>query len=1020
MASVPAAGASTARAPIWSSTDTATADPVCDPPRIPDGLLYSGGMCFLPVADGNGFALKGYYNATTKGHQAGQLAWSIPLPQIVGLSQVVAVGGRTMIFATTYYGFLYGIVLYDLEDPSISGVVDVRRPFCAADLVLTPPVLQLYSRSNAEFQSAIDAVEGHLGDSLVYVSTADGCGDTTEGRVLAFYASNLSKRWTFNNAFAYDVGPAMAPCALDYATNSLFCGNDAPLNGATTLYAIPTIGSGEGSVLWSAPLGPILVAPRIGYGGLRLYAVSDSSTLQSSEMSALTLVGDGQGGPDVIWTEALSYFVTHDPWVDSRPEGFDWIFLVDSGGRLNDITDDGTFATIHRTSQPSWLDDIEPATSAPVFLPGPGFIEVGVADGELFECPLLGFESSGTCSAATQPPRSGPVSRLVPDPSADGLPLDGVLVSGDNGLGLGFVDAYGVPLDPLYASFDAELTLTMTGPANVDVGTDPIDTISVTNSGPNWATSPAVNLSFPEGILDVTPSQGSVNGTVVTLGALAPGAAATIVVTGDGGQAGAYLNSASVASSEVDFDTADNTASVQTTVGPLLDHLALSPSEASVAAGDPQTYVADGVDGFGNDLGDMTADTTFTISPDGSCAGPVCTPMAVGPHTVTGTDGTAVGTASLDATARAVALALSEATSGQYSDLAQLGATLTDAETGAPIDEQQLTFSLDGSSDVETTDREGVAAADIAIAQAAGSTTASVAFDGDQLYAPGSASEDFTIEQEDAELRPSGATIGTTAQQATLRSTVLDSAAQGYAGVNPEPGGTIGDITTLGVAFDVSFGGCTKGGRFLTTVLARVNDTGTVGDGIGTATAPFTPPLSGSYCVTLRPVAKGGGQNLYYTAPQVTQAFTASPTSPQVLTGQGTVLDQDAQVATFKVAGAFAGGLPTGSLAYRYPTTYQEQAVIVTVTSNYLTGLAFDSATDPITATLEGGATIRIRRVSDGQLLLLDRKATFSATATDTGGAGSDTLSLTVYDVNGLVFYLLPATSLQSGDVVVS
>ena len=83
--------------------------------------------------------------------------------------------------------------------------------------------------------------------------------------------------------------------------------------------------------------------------------------------------------------------------------------------------------------------------------------------------------------------------------------------------------------------------------------------------------------------------------------------------------------------------------------GRLLTHLALSPSSATVGAGQPQSYTAEGSDGFGNDMGDMTAFTSFTISPDGSCTGNVCTPAATGAHTVTGTAGLlpATGTASL-------------------------------------------------------------------------------------------------------------------------------------------------------------------------------------------------------------------------------------------------------------------------------------------------------------------------------------------------------------------------------------
>ncbi len=80
--------------------------------------------------------------------------------------------------------------------------------------------------------------------------------------------------------------------------------------------------------------------------------------------------------------------------------------------------------------------------------------------------------------------------------------------------------------------------------------------------------------------------------------------------------------------------------------GPL-DHLALSPSSVTIAAGGNQSYQAEGYDQWGNDLGDMTASTAFTLSPDGSCTANACTAVVAGPHTVTALDGTAAGSATL-------------------------------------------------------------------------------------------------------------------------------------------------------------------------------------------------------------------------------------------------------------------------------------------------------------------------------------------------------------------------------------
>ncbi len=78
-----------------------------------------------------------------------------------------------------------------------------------------------------------------------------------------------------------------------------------------------------------------------------------------------------------------------------------------------------------------------------------------------------------------------------------------------------------------------------------------------------------------------------------------------------------------------------------------VNHLVVSPPTTTVDAGVPQAYTATLYDQYGNSLGDVTASTTFSIAPDGSCSGASCSASVTGPHTVTATDGTASGTAVL-------------------------------------------------------------------------------------------------------------------------------------------------------------------------------------------------------------------------------------------------------------------------------------------------------------------------------------------------------------------------------------
>ncbi|MDP9341544.1 MAG: hypothetical protein M3Q23_05430 [Actinomycetota bacterium] len=77
------------------------------------------------------------------------------------------------------------------------------------------------------------------------------------------------------------------------------------------------------------------------------------------------------------------------------------------------------------------------------------------------------------------------------------------------------------------------------------------------------------------------------------------------------------------------------TATLHVNPGPL-DHLSLSPATTTIAPGGSQAYTSQGFDQFGNSLGDETANTTFSIAPDGSCNGATCSATAAGDHTVTG------------------------------------------------------------------------------------------------------------------------------------------------------------------------------------------------------------------------------------------------------------------------------------------------------------------------------------------------------------------------------------------------
>ena len=82
------------------------------------------------------------------------------------------------------------------------------------------------------------------------------------------------------------------------------------------------------------------------------------------------------------------------------------------------------------------------------------------------------------------------------------------------------------------------------------------------------------------------------------------------------------------------------TAQVYVSPGPF-DHITASPPSATITAGDAQTFSASAFDAFDNPLGDVTASTSFTIGPDGSCAGASCSATVAGAHVVTASYGDA-------------------------------------------------------------------------------------------------------------------------------------------------------------------------------------------------------------------------------------------------------------------------------------------------------------------------------------------------------------------------------------------
>ncbi len=142
------------------------------------------------------------------------------------------------------------------------------------------------------------------------------------------------------------------------------------------------------------------------------------------------------------------------------------------------------------------------------------------------------------------------------------------------------------------------------------------------------------------------------------------------------------------------------TAVPTATAGPLAS-IAISPSTASIAAGSTQTYAATGFDAYGNNLGDVTSNTTFSIggSPSATCSANACGSPVAFSYTVTGTDAGLTNTATLDVTAGPLASIFIDPWTASIT----AGSTQTYAATGFDANSNNLgdvtgstTFSIDG------------------------------------------------------------------------------------------------------------------------------------------------------------------------------------------------------------------------------------------------------------------------------------------------------------------------------------
>lgn len=134
-------------------------------------------------------------------------------------------------------------------------------------------------------------------------------------------------------------------------------------------------------------------------------------------------------------------------------------------------------------------------------------------------------------------------------------------------------------------------------------------------------------------------------------------------------------------------------------VGPL-SRLTITPESSSIAPGASQSYLVRGFDAFENSHGDITAATTFSITPNGSCTGATCTAATPGPHTVSASSGGKLASATLTVTAPACAINVSAQVAVTRSGYrlnrgtSTYSQTVTVTNNGAPL--TGVALALDG------------------------------------------------------------------------------------------------------------------------------------------------------------------------------------------------------------------------------------------------------------------------------------------------------------------------------------
>lgn len=335
-----------------------------------------------------GRKLLAFRNVSDAGGSAGTKAWEfcnfsgclsggtfLNFPSPVPMSTPALHGAAEFLYVGHQDGQLFKI---NAVDGSVAVFADTRRytggvltcQEAPGDAVNATPAVVLYNFAPSTprglaFKNDIDAQRP--GDDVVIVITANGCGDTTRNRIIAYWASDLTVKWIFNSDGVIKVDRGTEGCTIDYQNMRLFCGTDLAdsATGQNSLFALDII---TGALLWSHDAGAILNRPMLNFSTNRLYVANKPGSLMAYDPA-----GNGSGSGQPLWASPLQVastgtIVSRSPAVESRTGTWqNKILVLDTGGTLHAVQDNGSSGSV------MW--DLAPESgvqyrSLPVVLPG--------------------------------------------------------------------------------------------------------------------------------------------------------------------------------------------------------------------------------------------------------------------------------------------------------------------------------------------------------------------------------------------------------------------------------------------------------------------------------------------------------------------------------------------------------------------------------------------------------------------------------------------------------------------------